>query len=100
MTSRATVFRLTAVLILLLTGVELFTCELIAPGACELTDPASGDKPGHSNCGNGCICCCCHVVVSSVFVLTPAESVSPVPPLPETQRPIAHPSLIDHPPRA
>lgn len=98
MSCRPTAFRLAAVLMLLLTGFELFTCELIAPGTCELMNPGGGGKPDHSNCGNGC--CCCHVVVSSVFVLAPAEAVWPPPPLPEAERPISFPTLIDHPPRA
>jgi hypothetical protein len=95
-----TAFRLAAVLMLLLAGFELFTCELVFPGTCELADPSPGDGPGHSNCGNGCICCCHHVVVSSVFVLTLAESVAIVAPLPEAERPISRPTCIDHPPRA
>ena len=100
MSCRPTAFRLAAVLMLLLTGFELFTCELIAPGSCELMSPAGGGQPDHCNCGNGCLCCCCHVVVSGAYVLAPAEAVWPPPPPPEAQRPISFPTLIDHPPRA
>lgn len=72
---RKTVFHITALLFLLLTGVELFACEMIEPQNCESFGfPNSG---GDNLAGDNCICCCTHVVVTMATPLSPiAEQVT------------------------
>ena len=73
--TRAATFRLMALLLLLVTGVEMIACELIEPERCESFGSSSpaGDAPG----GDDCICCCSHIVMIAPFALAPAaEGVS------------------------
>ena len=59
--TRASLLRLTAILLLLLAGTELFACEVLAPEQCESfgfpTDQSSQEAD------DDCICCCSHVLV-------------------------------------
>ena len=71
--TRASIFRLTAVALLLLMGVELFTCELLGIEQCESFGiPSDHQEPGD---GDSCICCCPHIVVASVFNLDISSAV-------------------------
>jgi hypothetical protein len=96
--TRACIFRLTAVLILLFTGAELFACEVFAPDQCESFGfPQEGGSPP----GDGsCLCCCAHIIVAqpvlldtSVLVVT---TLDPVDPLQVDQQPAS----IYHPPKS
>ena len=81
-----------AILLLLLTGVELVACEMIAPQNCE----AFGTQT-NSDTDDGCICCCHHITVTPVFSLetsyAPVEVVEAAhPPKPRSfSRPLYHP---------
>lgn len=60
-------FRLAAILLLLVTGAELFACEILAPEQCESFGyPADS---GSTAADDNCICCCAHVIVAEPFEL-------------------------------
>lgn len=95
--TKTSIFRLAAVLILLLTGVELFACEVLEPGQCESFGyPQDGLPEGDDD---NCICCCAHIIVTGIARLeSTAELVSIVEPeaAPKAERTAAS---IYHPPR-
>jgi hypothetical protein len=97
MSSRVTIFRIAAVFILLLTGVELIACEVISPATCELSG-TPGDQSADS--GDACLCCCFHIVVRARLVFEPTEEAVAL----NTQPPLAFSSFefasIYHPPKA
>lgn len=91
-------FRLAAVLLLLITGAELFACEVIAPERCESFGfPKDG---GSEQADDNCICCCLHIVVISPIQLNAigvmVTFLQPVDP-PKVAR---RSTSIYHPPRA
>ena len=91
-------FRFAAVLLLLLTGAELFACEIIAPDRCESFGFPS-DNPDSAGDDN-CICCCAHILIASPIILgacgeAVAISDSPTPAPPESE-----PLSVYHPPKA
>lgn len=97
MPSRLTIFRIAAVIILLLTGVELIACEVVFPATCEISGVPGDRSP---NSGDACLCCCFHIVVSTPVVFEPTEeaiALAPLPPIPFSSFEAAR---IYHPPRA
>lgn len=91
------IFRLAAVAILLLTGVELFACDILESSQCE-SFGMPGTSPDQQD--DNCICCCTHIVVTQTAMLEPqSEQVMAVSALNPTQ-PHYDPSAIYHPPRA
>jgi len=96
--ARIAIFRFAAVFLLLLTGAELFACEMIDPQNCESFGFPQSDGAGSA--GDNCICCCTHVVVVTCTPLFPVvERVAGVMP-PETSKPEFKSLSIYHPPRA
>lgn len=97
MASRFTVFRIAAVIILLLSGVELIACEVVSPPACEISGAPGGQSTGS---GDDCLCCCFHIVVRTPLVFEPTEEAIALDPL----TPIPFSSFeavsIYHPPKA
>src|SRR5689334_283237 len=98
--TRTTLFRIVAVLLLLIAGAEVYACDV--SDACVVGFPDQSSQPP-TDCdqplGDNCLCCCHHVVPVAVFALEPAEQVfeEPAPPLfPCLTSPPAH---IDHPPQ-
>ncbi len=96
----STVFRITAVLLLLIAGAEAYACDLadacVAGVAGQTSqEPGDCDQP----LGDNCLCCCQHVVPVAAFVLEPAESVfeNPAPQLLPALALL--PAHIDHPPQ-
>jgi len=94
--SRINLFRVAAVLLLLLGAVEVYACDMA--DACVTS--ASGQN---SDCdqpsGDNCLCCCHHVVPAVVVTLEAVEYVcdgTPPAPLAHTAS-LALP--IDHPPQ-
>jgi hypothetical protein len=86
-----------AVLLLLLTGAELYACEILSPGNCESF--GIPQDAGSHQADDSCICCCPHVIVVQPILLdtsapcvTALAAVSPVPPT-------KHSFGIYHPPR-
>lgn len=95
--SRIAIFRLAAVAILLLTGVELFACDMLASNQCE-SFGMPGTSPDQQD--DNCICCCTHIVVTQTAMLEPQpEQVMMVSVLDPAQ-PYYDPPAIYHPPRA
>jgi hypothetical protein len=92
-------FRLTAVTLLLLTGAEIFACEMIAPERCESFGfPSDNQTPSGGD--DNCICCCTHILMAQPMTLEAcAEAVAiieesaPAPPASE-------PLSIYRPPKA
>jgi len=92
-----TVFRVAALCLLLLTGVELFACELLYPNGCEsYGSPASQQTQSDDNC----FCCCFHIMVARLIQLDHQETPIFAWVEPDTGRPQTQPSRIYHPPRA
>lgn len=55
----STVARVIALCLLMLTGFELFACEVLPETICELNgSPLDTEQPGDDNC----LCCCFHVI--------------------------------------
>lgn len=97
MPSRLTIFRIAAVIILLLTGMELIACEVFSPATCEFSGVPSGQS---TNSGDACLCCCSHIVVTVPLVFEPTEeavALKPVAPVPFCS---FEPTSIYHPPKA
>lgn len=95
--TRAAIFRFAAVLLLLLTGAEIFACEILAPDNCESFGvPGDSDQ---SQPDDNCICCCTHIVIASAITLAPcADQVSTVV-FVELLKSTRQSSAIYHPPR-
>ncbi len=95
---RARIFRLSAVLLLLLMGVDLIACDVLAPEQCESFGYPSGQQS--QKVDDNCICCCAHIVLASFAPLVVTAGVAGVlaaedPPKAEYQS-----SSIYHPPKA
>jgi hypothetical protein len=75
MPSRVTLFRIAAVVILLLTGLELVACEVFSPATCEISgvprDQNTGSQRTNTDSGDACLCCCSHIVVRVPLVFEP-----------------------------
>ena len=99
MSFRRAIFRSAAVAFLLLAGVELLACDLLAAPACEISRSLSSDGVDGACGGDGCLCCCCHIVVFTPFVLEPAEVTVSVVLFPEPERPSHQRERVYHPPR-
>ena len=97
MPSRLTIFRISAVIILLLTGVELIACEVVSPATCEIAGAPGGQN---TDSGDACLCCCFHIVVRTPLAFEPTEEAVAL----EALRPIPfssfEPASIYHPPKA
>lgn len=97
MPSRVTIFRIAAVVLLLLTGGELIACEVLSPATCEISG-APGDKNPDS--GDACLCCCFHVVLVTPIVFETNLEVVALDPSPTVRVPSVEPAGIYHPPKA
>lgn len=97
MHSRLTIFRIAAVVILLLAGMELIACEVLCPSTCEISGAQSDQT---SDSGDACLCCCFHVVLKARVVFEPTEetvALNTLPPIPFSSFESAS---IYHPPKA
>lgn len=96
--TKASFFRLAAIAVLLLTGAELFACELLAPAQCESFGYPQ-DGPGRGD-DDKCICCCTHILVTGIARLeAAAEVVSFIEPE-SVEKAERKSASIDHPPRS
>ena len=104
MPSRLTIFRIAAVIILLLTGVELIACEVFSPAACEISGLPGGQSTNSqrtsTNSGDACLCCCSHIVVRVPLVFEPTEEAVPLKPVLPVPFSSIEPASIYHPPKA
>lgn len=99
MTSWPAVRRVVTLLILLLAGTEIFACQWISPDTCLFSNHSthhSDEAPS----GDGCLCCCGHiVVVAPIAPPRPAGFLSRAIPFEDIQTPDFLPHRIEHPPR-
>lgn len=99
MPSKTAIFRVVAVAILLLTGIELFACEFLSPATCEISGTPSDGGSSKPSGGDSCLCCCFHIVVSPQIELTPTFDTAPTFVLAQCAPPSAESPHIYHPPR-
>lgn len=81
---------------LLLTGVELFACEMMFPNGCENQGEHGSQQNQPDDC---CLCCCMHVVPVKPNSLGQSQTTIAGLVTPEPGRPESRPSDIYHPPR-
>ena len=80
MPSQLTVFRIAAVILLLVMAVGLVACEIASSATCEIAGTPGDQTP---DSGDACLCCCIHIVVRTPLVFEPTEeAVALVPPQP------------------
>lgn len=97
MPSRLTIFRIAAVIILLLTGVELIACEVVPSANCEISGAPCDQSP---NSGDACLCCCFHIVVRTPIAFEPTEEAVALEVLPQILLSSFESASIYHPPKA
>jgi len=94
-----TVRRVVTVLVLLLAATEIFACDLISPPTCLFSTQTTNDSDQGCS-GDGCLCCCAHIVVAAPIVpLVKLGFISQAVPADDIQAPDFPPSGIEHPPR-
>lgn len=96
MPDRRTIFRIAALVMLLLTGVELFACEMMFPNGCETQGEHGSQQNQPDDC---CLCCCMHVVAVQPIPLDQMQTVVADLAASEPGRPESRPSHIYHPPK-
>src|ERR1700674_4816629 len=99
MASWPTMRRVVTLLVLLLAATEIFACQLISPDSCIFSSHSTPDT-SEGGSGDGCLCCCGHIVV--VAPITPLATLSFIlrsVPFDEVQGPEFRSIEIEHPPR-
>ena len=103
MPSRLTIFRIAAVVILLLTGLELVACEVFSPATCEISgtprDKGTSSRGTSTDSGDACLCCCSHIVIRRPFVFEPTNEAVAFKPLPPVRFSSFESASIYHPPK-
>ena len=96
----ATVRRVVTLLVLLMAATEICACQLISPDSCIFSSHSTPDS-GEGDSGDGCLCCCAHiVVVQPIMPLVSLGFVSRAVPFEEFQVPEVRAIDIEHPPRS
>jgi hypothetical protein len=93
--SRSTIFRIAAVLMLLIAGAQAYACSVSDSCITAGTTPDGCDQP----LGDNCLCCCHHVVPSQILTLQVAERLWQVPPPEAAVNAVSISEPIDHPPQ-
>lgn len=91
-------FRLAAIFLLLVTGAELFACEMIAPDRCESFGFPSDNS--NSTGDDNCICCCTHILIAEPITLDACGEATLALEVPAIAPPDSEPLSIYHPPKA
>src|SRR5262249_9624147 len=95
-----TVRRVAALVLLLLAGAEIFACNTMASPECLFSSHATHDS-GDGCSGDGCLCCCAHiVVVQPIGPLAPLGLVGERIVVSGSNTPDVPPNRIEHPPRS
>lgn len=95
----STARRVVTLLVLLMAATEIFACQLISPDSCIFSSHSTPDTE-EGGSGDGCFCCCAHIVVVAPIVpLAPLGFISRAVAFEEIQTPDVPPSGIEHPPR-
>lgn len=92
-----TIFRVVALVLLLLTAGEVFACEILFPNGCESDRVPRSQQTQSDDC---CICCCAHIVVVQPIQLDLQETPVSVWVELDTGVPLAQPFYFYHPPRS
>ena len=91
--------RVVTLLVLLMAATEIFACELISPDSCIFSSHSTPDTSEGAS-GDGCLCCCAHlVVVTPIPPLATLGVISRTVPIDEVQAPEFRSIDIEHPPR-
>lgn len=99
MAHRSTVRRVITLLLLLMAATEIFACQLISPDTCIFSSHSTNDSD-EGGSGDGCLCCCAHIVVVAPAVGLVALGFVSLPlPFENIQAPAVPPNRIEHPPR-
>lgn len=94
-----TVRLVSTILLLLIAATEIFACELVSPDACIFSSHSTSDST-EGGSGDGCLCCCAHIVVVAPIVpLASLGFISRAVPFEDIQTPEFRPIDIEHPPR-
>lgn len=89
-----------ALALLLLAGTEIFACEAIASPECLFSSHATHDSEDGCS-GDGCLCCCTHIVVVQPIVpLAPLGLVDETIVVGDSHPADVPPNRIEHPPRS
>ena len=94
--------RMVTLFVLLLAATEIFACQLISPDSCIFSTHKHSTGDSDEGCsGDGCLCCCAHiVVVAPVRPLTALGFISQAVCFEEILTPDFPPIGIEHPPRS
>jgi hypothetical protein len=85
--------------VLLLAATEIFACQLISPDSCIFSSHSTSDS-SEGGSGDGCLCCCAHiVVVPAVTPLAALDFIACAVPFDEIHAPEFRSTDIEHPPR-
>jgi hypothetical protein len=95
-----TVRRVVTLILLLLTGTEIFACDANASHECLFSSHPTHDSD--DDClGDGCLCCCAHIVIVQPMIpLAPLGLVDEATTVSDSRTPDDPPSRIEHPPRS
>jgi hypothetical protein len=100
MAHRSTIRRVITLLLLLLAATEIFACDMASSQACLFSTHTTQDSGGDC-AGDGCLCCCTHiVVVPAVAPPAPLGFAAASVACDDIQTPDFPPRRIKHPPRA
>ncbi len=95
----STARRVVTVLVLLLAATEIIACQLISPDTCIFSSHSTHDSDQDCS-GDGCLCCCAHIVVVAPIVpLVKLGFISQAVSAEDIQAPDFPPSGIEHPSR-
>jgi hypothetical protein len=100
MPQRSTIRRVVTLLLLLLAATEIFACDMASSQACLFSTHTTQDS-GDDCAGDGCLCCCAHIVVAPMIAPpAPLGLIAATVPCNDIQTPDFPPRRIEHPPRA
>jgi hypothetical protein len=99
MGNRLTARWVIALVLLLLAGTEIFACNAIASPECLFSSHATHDSDDDCS-GDGCLCCCAHIVVVQPMVpLARLGLVDETIVVGDSHTPDVPPQRIERPPR-
>ena len=98
----STVRRIVTLLVLLMAASEIFACQWISPDSCSFYAHKHSNGDSEKECsGDGCLCCCAHIVViAPAQPLAALGFVARAVPFEEIQTPEFPLIAIEHPPRS
>lgn len=95
----STSVRLVALVLVLVVGVEVLTCDFFSPGFCKVSGTTNANSADPVQSGDNCLCCCVHYIAPQPMTLAVLELLG------KTAAPWAHSLPVSpafevyHPPR-